>query len=1081
DRDDPSSIPTPFLALVALLGTDEQYTRLCRSLLPARDLGIAHICACRPNAVFAEHADALVAYVEDLILKDQSVATLNYSALVHYRAGNRARSLELLNQSSWKAVASPLRALLMHQDGDVQEARKALQEAVDVANRHVAAWDERNRSAFLGDDQITWYSYDWLWFLTLLREAEQAIDHEMVRFDALHARCEVIAKRKWTHSPETAAFDHAVLFGSIHVPGQSRFPQPYVARGQRLAALGRFDEAEADLRIATEIKPDDLHIAAAYGAILAERGAVARAADVLAAALPSSKAKGRAGGSWTIEDELARRDEVLEILLKRHPQDEDVAAIRGMALVRQMRWDEARRAYSGSKPTWRSETSLAPLALLLGDAAAFVEACRRQADLLRPSLDVKDQALAAAWQVETRALKPVDTTEAAELLERLEQNSDTAERPAQWWFAMGLAQYRNERFEEALESLGKARDPKVSWQHDARIWPVLAMAHWRLKRPDEARKWLARAEAWLDMTHRAAVVRRSNGDAPTSIWLNSHVLYLEAKALIDGGAAVSEVRQSLAVRAEAYREAELAGTSLRGQNTRTAIAGSAEPVLEDAADRHEELGKVLHQNGKLPEAEAEFRDAVRLRPRRVALYFELALVQREQKKYPEAEATLREAEKLNPPREKLLDALGFLFACQQERLPEAEAAFRAAIEADPRSVSAHCGLARTFELQGRTADAVEWWSATLRLEPQHTWAREARGWNLRVLKRYGEAEADFRVLIRQDPKIAGAHGGLGAALKDQGKLREAVEFFERGLRLTPNAGWITELAGALAGLGRTAEAESKLREFIRLQPDSSEVRCALAAFLLDQNRPEEAEIELRETLRLTPKNDWARALLDRARIDMLMAQARPAAERRDWKTAAETLGTDFETALPENHFLWFSLALTRVMCDDAKGYAKLAQAMPAAFAKHAPPTQWQLLDICRVCTLCPEGTPDPQLILGAARRLCEFERNSWNVFLLGLAHYRAGELEPALAHIEEACRIGDWYLFWPALAMVHHRLGHVESAQEQLQKAEEYFAQMIAMIGDRDVTATGDSFWQHWAYFEAMLREARTLIGNDKP
>ncbi len=293
--------------------------------------------------------------------------------------------------------------------------------------------------------------------------------------------------------------------------------------------------------------------------------------------------------------------------------------------------------------------------------------------------------------------------EAAELLERLQQNSDKAERPAQWWFAMGLAQYRGEQFGGGRSASIAQGSRPAGWlaANDARIWPVLAMAHWRLNRQDEARWWLARAETWVDMTRRATEVLRSIGDVPASVWLNSHLLYLEAKALIDGAAAVSEVRQSLASRAEANRRAELVRTSTRGQNTRLAAAGSAEPVLDDVADRHEQLGKVLHQRRKFSEAEVEFREVVRLRPGRVSTYFELAHAQREQKKYAEAEATLREAEKRNPPREQLQDAVGGLFVWQQERLPEAEAAFRAAIDADPRSVTAHCGLSRTFGVAGK--------------------------------------------------------------------------------------------------------------------------------------------------------------------------------------------------------------------------------------------------------------------------------------------------------------------------------------------------------------------------------------------
>ena len=180
------------------------------------------------------------------------------------------------------------------------------------------------------------------------------------------------------------------------------------------------------------------------------------------------------------------------------------------------------------------------------------------------------------------------------------------------------------------------------------------------------------------------------------------------------------------------------------------------------------------------------------------------------------------------------------------------------------------------------------------------------------------------------------------------------------------------------------------------------------------------------------------------------------------------------------HLSGFRWRPARVLGEDLPGYAKLAAAMPAAFEKREPPGNFVLLDICRVCTLRPVDYLDAGPILDRARHLCEMERNSWNVFLLGLANYRAGEFEPALQHMEEACRIDDWHAFWPALAMVHHRLGNIEAARERLQKAEEHFAQMTAAIADREVTATGDPFWQHWAYFEAMLLEARETLKESR-
>src|SRR5262249_19632108 len=94
-----------------------------------------------------------------------------------------------------------------------------------------------------------------------------------------------IAKRKWSESPEMAAFDQAVLFGSVDAVGQAKFPQPYLARGRRLAELGRAGEAEADFNKAGELGPGNADVLAPRGVFLADSGRPEKAAADFHAAL----------------------------------------------------------------------------------------------------------------------------------------------------------------------------------------------------------------------------------------------------------------------------------------------------------------------------------------------------------------------------------------------------------------------------------------------------------------------------------------------------------------------------------------------------------------------------------------------------------------------------------------------------------------------------------------------------------------------------------------------------------------------------------------------------------------------------
>ncbi len=126
-----------------------------------------------------------MAYIEELISKDQADWTLSYGALVHYRAGNRepgqlaaAESIEL--EVAWSAppgTADP-------SGGRRTECpKKSLQEAFDVAaeecglvgrTQSYLRFSARVRSPGGTTGPLT---------LTLLHEAEQAIQGETTHFD----------------------------------------------------------------------------------------------------------------------------------------------------------------------------------------------------------------------------------------------------------------------------------------------------------------------------------------------------------------------------------------------------------------------------------------------------------------------------------------------------------------------------------------------------------------------------------------------------------------------------------------------------------------------------------------------------------------------------------------------------------------------------------------------------------------------------------------------------------------------------------------------------------------------------------
>ncbi|HEY7426891.1 MAG TPA: tetratricopeptide repeat protein [Gemmataceae bacterium] len=104
--------------------------------------------------------------------------------------------------------------------------------------------------------------------------------------------------------------------------------------------------------------------------------------------------------------------------------------------------------------------------------------------------------------------------------------------------------------------------------------------------------------------------------------------------------------------------------------------------------------------------------------------------------------------------------------------------------------------------------------------------------------------------------------------------------------------------------------------------------------------------------------------------------------------------------------------------------------------------------------------------------------NSWSAQDLGMALYRAGKFDQALPHLEEATKLGAWYIYWPALAMTHHQVGHADEARRWLDKANGHYRHVLETSSE-PLKVTKEVYWQDWAYFELLRREANSLIDRE--
>lgn len=116
-------------------------------------------------------------------------------------------------------------------------------------------------------------------------------------------------------------------------------------------------------------------------------------------------------------------------------------------------------------------------------------------------------------------------------------------------------------------------------------------------------------------------------------------------------------------------------------------------------------------------------------------------------------------------------------------------------------------------------------------------------------------ETLFRRAIAVTTDNAVAHGVLGSALRDAGRIEEALPEFRESIRLSPDLYLShSNLGEALMALGRPAEALPELARAVLLQPGLSSTHMNFASALSASGKADEAAMEFREALRISPDN-----------------------------------------------------------------------------------------------------------------------------------------------------------------------------------------------------------------------------------
>ena len=384
---------------------------------------------------------------------------------------------------------------------------------------------------------------------------------------------------------------------------------------------------------------------------------------------------------------------------------------------------------------------------------------------------------------------------------------------------------------------------------------------------------------------------------------------------------------------------------------RMETAGGSSPEFYNNA------GIAFADQGQEDRAIAAFESALRLKPdfemarRNLARIYarraqELVAAQR----YVDAEAPLREAVELYPERESFGTLLGVVLS-HLGRDSEAVEQYRSVLSRHPEMDEVRGYIASSLNNMGvRKIDLGDWqgaladFDAAIQNDPESEAARENRRM---VLWRWAESLETldpgrslglYEAYLREDPLSSEGHVRMGVIYAVHDDLPRAIQAFEKGHSLAPDAdhivsnlkGTYLKHANQLEQQGQHAEAVSELRKGLALDPDYLNLYRTLGLVEKSRGRFEEAAQAYVEILARDPEDEWAKQAL----TNLALTQGNSAYARGDYVRAIAEFDRVPDDARPAD--LWTMLGYLYLESDqlpeatDALGQALFMKPTDAA-------------------------------------------------------------------------------------------------------------------------------------------------------
>jgi len=223
----------------------------------------------------------------------------------------------------------------------------------------------------------------------------------------------------------------------------------------------------------------------------------------------------------------------------------------------------------------------------------------------------------------------------------------------------------------------------------------------------------------------------------------------------------------------------------------------------------------------------------------------------------DSEALFRHAVQVTRDNYLAWNNLGF-YLWGRGRTAEAMDDYRASLKINPAYEDALNNLGYAFAGQKNYAAAIPLYEAALHIRPNHAEVHNNLGNALSETGKIDEAIAHYLIVLEQKPDHADAHNNLGIALAMKEKLEEAIPHFYAAIRAKPGyASAHSNLGNALAVQHKLDEAIKEYQESLRLKPEDAQAHNNLGNALAEQGKVPEAIGQYQEALRLNADNPEA--------------------------------------------------------------------------------------------------------------------------------------------------------------------------------------------------------------------------------